>query len=102
MKSTALLVNVARGPVVDESALYAALAERRIAGAALDVWWHEPDWSGRGAPASLPFRDLDNVLMTPHLAAVTGELLRRRLADIAANVNRLAAGEELLNVVHPG
>ncbi|MEQ4203855.1 2-hydroxyacid dehydrogenase [Actinopolymorpha sp. B9G3] len=97
-----LLVNVARGPVVDEDALYTALVERRIGGAALDVWWHYPDEAGHGSPASRPFADLDNVLLTPHVSGVTTETFTRRVADIAGNIDRLAAGDPLVNVVHGG
>lgn len=65
MKSTALLVNTARGPIVDESALVKALQKRKLAGAALDVFDEEP------LPAHHPFRTLDNVLATPHVGYVS-------------------------------
>ena len=57
MKPSAFLINVARGPVVDQAALYAALKERRIAGAGLDVWWGSPA-DGVVPPADLPFASL--------------------------------------------
>jgi phosphoglycerate dehydrogenase-like enzyme len=65
MKPTARLINTSRGPIVDEAALIRLLAERRIAGAALDVFDEEP------LPPEHPFRTLDNVLATPHLGYVT-------------------------------
>lgn len=99
MKPDALLVNVARGPVIDEDTLYAALVERRIAGAALDVWWRYPDANGAGTPSTAPFADLPNVLMTPHISGVTDETFRRRVTDIADNINRLVDGTPLRNVV---
>jgi phosphoglycerate dehydrogenase-like enzyme len=102
MGSDTLVVNVARGPVVDEEALYSALADHRIAGAALDVWWRYPDASGQGSPATMPFADLDNVLLTPHVSGVTTETFARRVADIAANIDRLVAGVPLVNVIHGG
>jgi phosphoglycerate dehydrogenase-like enzyme len=68
MKPTAFLVNVARAQIVDEAALYEALAQRSIAGAALDVWYRYPREPGPTAPASLPFHELPNVLMTPHVS----------------------------------
>ncbi len=68
MKPTAFLINVARGPVVDEKALHAALAARRIAGAGLDVFEQEP------TPADNPILRLDNVIVTPHALAWTDEL----------------------------
>ena len=67
MKPTAYLINTARGPIVDEAALVAALRERRIAGAALDVFDEEP------LPAGHPLAALDNVVLTPHLGFVTHE-----------------------------
>ncbi len=76
MKPTAYLVNTARGPVVDEAALAVALKERRIAGAALDVFEREPEVH----PALLP---LENVLLVPHLGSATRET-RTAMADLAA------------------
>jgi phosphoglycerate dehydrogenase-like enzyme len=96
-----LLVNVARGPVVDEKALFAALESRSIAGAAVDVWYRYPGSDGVGEPASLPFGDLDNVLMTPHSSGVTSETFVGRAIEIADNISRLAAGESIRNVVTP-
>lgn len=100
MKPTALVVNVARGPVIDEDALYTTLVERRIAGAALDVWWRYPDSSGKGEPSSRPFAELDNVVLTPHVSGVTTETFAGRVVDIARNIDRLVAGEPLANVVY--
>jgi phosphoglycerate dehydrogenase-like enzyme len=99
MRSTAVLINVGRGPVVDEDALYRALRDRVIGAAALDVWYRYPSEGHTGAPATHPFEKLDNVLMTPHASGLTRETFARRAADIAANIGRLAAGEELVNVV---
>src|SRR5262249_7794988 len=70
MKPTAYLVNTARGGIVDEAALYTVLAERRIAGAAIDCFAEEP-------PSVVPpFAKLDNVLLAPHAIAWTEELFR--------------------------
>jgi phosphoglycerate dehydrogenase-like enzyme len=98
MKPTGLLINVARGPVVDQSALYAALKERRIAGAGLDVWWGSPA-DGVVPPAELPFADLENTVLTPHHSGHARITFERRAADIAANIGRLARGEDLANLV---
>ncbi|MEU9183841.1 2-hydroxyacid dehydrogenase [Streptomyces sp. NPDC048484] len=91
-----LLVNVARGPVVQEEALYEALDSGVIAGAALDVWWSGPPQ----APSRLPFHRLPNVLMTPHHSGHTTDTFAARAAEIADNINRLQQGRPLRNVVH--
>jgi phosphoglycerate dehydrogenase-like enzyme len=94
-----LLVNVARGPLVDEAALYSALKDRQIAGAAIDVWYQYPSADGRGEPSALPFGRLDNIIMTPHSSGVTAETFRGRAREIAENITRLSANEPLKNVV---
>jgi phosphoglycerate dehydrogenase-like enzyme len=93
------LVNVARGPVVDETALYEALKDRRIAGAAVDVWYQYPTTDGRGEPSALPFGRLDNIIMTPHSSGVTAETFRGRALEIAENITRLSENQPLKNVV---
>jgi phosphoglycerate dehydrogenase-like enzyme len=99
MKPSAVLVNVSRGPVVDEQALFDALRTRRIAAAAIDVWYEYPTQGDRGEPSRLPFASLDNVLMTPHLSGVTSDTFRGRVDDILRNLNALSDGRELINVV---
>lgn len=84
MKRDAVLVNVARGPIAVERDLYEALRERRIAGAALDVWYRYPESPGeRVLPANLPFWELDNVIMTPHCSGWTRPARDRKLEQIA-------------------
>jgi phosphoglycerate dehydrogenase-like enzyme len=99
MKPTARLVNVARAEIVDEDALYRALADRRIAGAALDVWYRYPKEPGPTLPARRPFHELDNVLMTPHVSGWTEGMLEARATLIAENIRRAARGEPPLNLV---
>jgi phosphoglycerate dehydrogenase-like enzyme len=100
MKDSAVVINVSRGAVIDEQALYDALAQRRIGGAVIDVWYGYPPRGERhAAPSRLPFQALDNLIMTPHASAWTDGLLPRRNRAIAENLNRLARGEPLLNVV---
>jgi phosphoglycerate dehydrogenase-like enzyme len=101
MKSTAFLINVARAEIVDEDALYEALAERSIAGAALDVWYRYPRAAGIVLPASRPFNDLPNVLMTPHVSGWTEGMLDARGKLIAENIRRVAHRETPLNLVAP-
>jgi phosphoglycerate dehydrogenase-like enzyme len=99
MKPAAFLINVARAEIVDEDALYDALARRSIAGAALDVWYRYPRAVGPAAPASRPFHELPNVLMTPHIAGWTDGMLGARAGLIAENIRRIADGAEPLNRV---
>ena len=85
MKPSAWLINTSRGPIVDEPALIEVLRERRIAGAALDVFDIEP------LPADHPFRLLDNVLSTPHIGYVARDLYRIFYGDTVKNVTRWLA-----------
>ncbi|UUT10056.1 D-2-hydroxyacid dehydrogenase family protein [Pseudomonas zeae] len=93
MKPTALLVNTARGPIVDEAALIKALQKQQIAGAALDVFEQEP------LPAMHPFRTLDNVLATPHVGYVSRQNYEQFFSQMIEDIQAWAAGEpvRLLN-----
>ena len=93
MKPTAVLINVGRGPLVDEAALVAALTGRRIGGAALDVFDEEP------LPAGHPFYALDNVLLSPHCADHTPDWKQRAMQLFLDNFARYRKGESLRNVV---
>ena len=100
MKPSAFLVNIARGAVVDEGAIYAALRDRAIGGAALDVWWRYPDATEpERRPSRYPFHELPNVIMTPHCSGWTEGMVARRWAEVAGNINRFVRGEPLQNVV---
>jgi phosphoglycerate dehydrogenase-like enzyme len=97
----AVIVNIARGAIIDEAALYEELKSGRIA-AGLDVWYDYPkDEASRGntAPSRFPFHELDNVVMTPHLAGHCTETARLRARELADLLNKAAAGEELPNKV---
>lgn len=94
-----IVVNVARGPVVGEEALYAALRDHTIRGAALDVWYSYPGPDGQARPAAAAFEELDNVLMTPHISGLTRQTFLARIHDIADNLAALSRGEELRNLV---
>jgi len=93
MRPNALLINVARGAVVDEAALAAALAAGRIAGAGLDVFVHEP------LPPESPLWTLPNVLITPHIAVNVPSKLRRSVEHFADNLRRYCASQELADRV---
>jgi phosphoglycerate dehydrogenase-like enzyme len=99
MKPGAILVNVARADIVDEDALYQALAERRITAAALDVWYRYPTGPGPALPARRPFHELPNVLLTPHVSGWTEGMMDARSRLIAENIRRTATGEPPLNLL---
>jgi len=102
MKPGSVIINVARGALIDEAALFEACQSKRIGGAILDTWYRYPgQGETQGAPSSLPFRDLDNVIMTPHASGWTEGLRPRRCRFIAENLDRLARGTPLQNVVRP-
>jgi D-3-phosphoglycerate dehydrogenase len=94
MKPTAYLINTARGPVVDEMALVAALAERRIAGAALDVFEQEP------IGADHPLVGFDNVILTPHSICWTDEFFRGNAESAFRSVAAVAGGGTPVHVVN--
>jgi D-2-hydroxyacid dehydrogenase (NADP+) len=93
MKPTAFVINVARGSLIDEGALAAALEHRKIAGAALDVATEEP------LPPESPLWRLDNIFITPHLAAASEHLWPRQTALLLKNLDLWFAGKELINKV---
>jgi len=100
MKPGALLINVARAAIVDEDALYAALKDGHLGGAALDVWWQYPTAAEpERRPSRRPFHELPNVLITPHSSSSTEATAERRWSVVAANLDRFARGEPLENVV---
>ena len=94
MKKEGYLINVGRGPLVDEPALIDALRERRIAGAALDLFDQEP------LPPESPLWDLENLLITPHTGGMTDKMWDRHYAFFAGNLHRFLAGQPLLALVN--
>ena len=99
MKPTAFIINVGRGSLISEKALYEALRARRIGGAGLDVWYQYPTPGQDILPSRLPFHELDNVTMSAHKA--TQETVDYRFPEIAKNIDRFARGEPLKNQVWP-
>jgi D-3-phosphoglycerate dehydrogenase len=95
MKPGALLVNVARGPVVDDAALIEVLREGRIGGAALDVFTTQP------LPPDHPYLALDNVIVTPHMAGITDESMMRMGIGAAEEAIRVLKGELPANLRNP-
>lgn len=93
MKPGGILINVGRGPVIDEAAMVQALTENRIRGAALDVFDQEP------LPADHPLWSLENVLLSPHCADHTSDWLQQSTEFFVSNFQRFVTGRPLLNVV---
>jgi len=93
MKRTSYLINIARGGIVDENALIKALRKKWIAGAALDVAEQEP------LPVSSELWDLENVIITPHVAGSTPHYWERAVSIFVENLRRFLSGKKLINVV---
>ncbi|HXN22160.1 MAG TPA: D-2-hydroxyacid dehydrogenase [Candidatus Dormibacteraeota bacterium] len=93
MRSTAVIINVGRGPIIVEKALLSALSSGRIKGAALDVFDQEP------LPEGHPFFKLENILLSPHCADHTPDWLEQAMKFFIAQFNRFRKGEPLMNVV---
>ena len=103
MKPQAVVINVGRGPIIDEQALFDALTHHTIAGAVIDTWYHYPTAANAPTqPSSLPFHTLDQVTMTPHMSGWTHGTIRRRQQTIARNVLNLAEGKPCTTVVRAG
>ena len=95
MKTGAILVNISRGPIVQEDALVDALRSGHLAGAGLDVFDREP------LPPDHPFRSLDNVVVTPHIGYVTEQLFRVAWQRMAEDVVAYLAGSPIREVTDP-
>lgn len=96
MKNNAVVINLGRGPTMDESALIRAIQEHRIRGAALDVFDQEP------LPPGHPFYSMENVLLSPHCADHTPDWLENSMRFFLEQLERFRSGETLLNVVDKG
>ena len=94
MKPEAVVINLGRGPTIDEAAMVRALSEKRIRGAALDVFDEEP------LPAGHPLYKLENVLLSPHCADHTADWLEQAMQFFIDQFGRFRKGEPLLNVVN--
>mmetsp|Transcript_79117 Transcript_79117/g.219881 ORF Transcript_79117/g.219881 Transcript_79117/m.219881 type:complete len:374 (-) Transcript_79117:268-1389(-) len=100
MSPEGVLINVARGAVVDEDAIYEALCNRRIKGATLDVWWQYPNPEAPEVmPSRHPFHELDNVVMTPHASGWTAESETRKVEQVAHNLVQCMHENPMYNFV---
>lgn len=103
MKSNSILVNISRGPIVEEEAIFSALRDNKIRGAGLDVWWRYPKkWRGTGNPPSdIPFQDLDNLVASPHRAGYSENTEREYFQFAGENILRFIHGKTPLNIIDP-
>lgn len=99
MKPTGVIINVARGKIIDEDALFDALSAKRIGGAIIDTWYN---YGADTWPCNKPFQDLDNVLLSAHRSAVTEEMHDRRWKFVADQCARIGRGEAPENIVFHG
>ena len=100
MRPDAVILNVGRGPVINEQAMFEALFERRIGGAVIDTWYNYPaPDKPHCQPGTLAFSELTNIIMTPHMSGWTTGTVRRRQETIAENIDRVSRNEPLVNVV---
>lgn len=98
----AVLVNVSRGPIIDQKALYRALREGKIFGAGLDVWYNYPDAVEERKdtpPADYPFHELDQVVLSPHRGGKSPQVELLRMEALAASLNAAALGNPIPNAV---
>lgn len=102
LPGNAILVNISRGKIVDQEALYMVLKNHQIFGAGLDVWYNYPEREEDRAstlPADFPFHELDNVVMSPHRGGMVQETETLRMAALAVLINAAARGEPIPNRV---
>ena len=102
MNKNCVIVNVARGPIINESDLYYALKNKLIGGAVIDTWYKYPGQSDKEnfKPSRFNFGELENIVMTSHLSALSSNLLERRINVISKNIMALKKNKKLRNVVH--
>lgn len=100
MRPDSLIINVGRGQVIEEKALYEALKTKEIGSAVIDTWYVYPQGKDNTPfPGNLPFHKLSNIIITPHMSGWTWGTIHRRQQLMAENIRRLDEGEVLLNIV---
>jgi phosphoglycerate dehydrogenase-like enzyme len=101
MKPSGVIINVARGPIINEAAIYKALKNHQIGGALLDVWYQYASTDNlEMRPSELPFHELDNVIMTPHTASWTDQLDQRRIDSVVQNIQNFINQKPLAELVY--
>lgn len=103
MKPTGVIINVARGKVIDEGALYGALSERQIGGAVIDVWYNYNELGKPEVwPTSYPFQELDNIICSAHECGWTEEQIDRRWDVVVENIRLVLRDEAPRNLIFTG
>jgi phosphoglycerate dehydrogenase-like enzyme len=101
MKPSGVIINVARGLIINEAAIYKALKNHEIGGALLDVWYQYASTDNlEMRPSEFPFHELDNVIMTPHTASWTDQLDKRRIDSVVKNIQNFINQKPLNEVVY--
>ena len=103
MPSSGILINISRGKIVNQAALYQALKEHKIYGAGLDVWYNYPDSEksrDNTFPGDYPFHELDNLVLSPHRGGLVLETEELRMRDLARLITAAARGDEIPNRVN--
>ncbi|GAI07654.1 unnamed protein product, partial [marine sediment metagenome] len=96
------LINISRGVVIDEEALFKSLKEGNIAGAAIDTWYQYPSSKQKGVlPSKYDFQKLNNVVMSPHTAGYTDRALEENIKSVFNNIVKIYYGEEPENQINP-
>ncbi len=101
MKNNAILVNISRGGVVDQEALYYHLRDNPSFIACLDVWWEYPQGGETRCYQRFPFHELGNVIMTPHIAGFSREIRQFVIKHAVSNIKRFLTGQKPINIVDP-
>jgi phosphoglycerate dehydrogenase-like enzyme len=102
MNKNAVIINVARGPIINEGDLYEALKNKLIRGAVIDVWYNYPqsDSGKKLYPSKYPLHKLENVKLSPHASAWSHQLWDRRFKFICENLEKLYNNKQLKNIVN--
>lgn len=101
MKKSSVILNVARGSIINEEDLYNALKHKEIGGAIIDTWFKYPNSKANNKfkPSKFNFNKIDNVVMTPHISAWSEGMIKRRAKIISENINRLYVKKKLINEI---
>ena len=101
MKKSSVIINIARGPIINEKALYIALKNKSIRGAIIDVWYQYPKVNNPKKlwPSKFPLHKLENIYMSAHMSAWTHQLWERRFEIITKNIENLRNGRKLINII---